>query len=113
MLQCSVHIAVPFTFRYESSGRRLNRIEPNALTLLPRRESAVRAREKGTAVSQPIASWIERFANRVIMLRPGVMPLEAVRHATEAWDTTSGLPPEKAADTYLATTPLPLGTVRH
>ena len=113
MLRRSVHIAVSLTFRYDSSGQRLNRAEPNALTLRSRRQPAVRAREKGTAVSQPIASWIERFASRVIVLRPGVMPLEAVRHATEAWDTTSGLPPEKAAETYLATTPLPTGAVRH
>lgn len=64
-------------------------------------------------MSQPIASWIERFASRVIVLRPGVMPLEAVRHATEAWDTTSELPPEKAAETYLATAPSPLDALRH
>lgn len=64
-------------------------------------------------MSQPIASWIERFASRVIVLRPGVMPLEAVRHATEAWDTTSELPPEKAAETYLATTPPQTGRMRH
>ena len=64
-------------------------------------------------MSQPIASWIERFANHVIVLRPGVMPLEAVRHATEAWDTTSALPPEKAAETYLANTPSSQGAARH
>ncbi|MFO1216828.1 MAG: hypothetical protein U1E89_00430 [Burkholderiaceae bacterium] len=54
-------------------------------------------------MSQPIASWIERFATRVIVLRPGVMPLDAVRHATKAWDTTSELPPEEAAEVYLTT----------
>lgn len=60
-------------------------------------------------MSQPIASWIERFASRVILLRPGVMPLEAVRHATEAWVKTSELPPEKAAELYIHThqTPAP------
>lgn len=64
-------------------------------------------------MSQPIASWIERFASRVIVLRPGVMPLEAVRRATEAWDTSSELPPEKAAEVYITTHQTPSAPRRH
>jgi hypothetical protein len=64
-------------------------------------------------MSQPIASWIERFASRVILLQPAVLPLEAVRHATEAWDTTSELPPEQAAELYLTAHDVPQGAVRH
>jgi hypothetical protein len=49
----------------------------------------------------------------VIVLRPGVMPLEAVRRATEAWDTSSELPPEKAAEVYITTHQTPSAPRRH
>jgi hypothetical protein len=49
----------------------------------------------------------------VIVLRPGVMPLEAVRHATEAWDTTSELRPEEAAEVYLTRHQPPEAPRRH
>ena len=64
-------------------------------------------------MSQPIASWIERFASRVILLRPGVPPLEAVRHATKAWNSTSELPPEKAAEVFLTTHEPPEPRLKH
>lgn len=57
---------------------------------------------------QPVALWIERFATRLIQLQPQVRPLDAVRNATSAFESTSDLSPEDAAEVYLASAPVPL-----
>lgn len=48
------------------------------------------------------ASWIERFATRLIELRPQLRPLDAVRNAADAFDETSLLEPEDAAEAFAA-----------
>ncbi len=53
-------------------------------------------------MTQPVAAWIERFATRLIQLQPDVRPLDAVRNAATAFNDTSDLSPEDAAETYLA-----------
>jgi len=59
-------------------------------------------------MTQPVALWIERFATRLIQLQPQVHPLDAVRNATSAFESTSELSPEDAAEVYLASAPMPL-----
>lgn len=58
-------------------------------------------------MTQPAASWIERFATRLIQLQPHVRPLDAVRNAATAFDSASELSPEDAAEVYLAAGPNP------
>ena len=48
------------------------------------------------------ASWIERFAARLIELRPQLRPLDAVRNAADAFDSTWQLEPVDAAEVYAA-----------
>jgi hypothetical protein len=50
-----------------------------------------------------VASWIERFATRLIQLQPQVRPLDAVRNASDAYDSTWQMAPEDAAESYAAT----------
>lgn len=51
---------------------------------------------------QIAASWIERFATRLIELRPQLRPLDAVRNAADAYDSTWRLEPEDAAELFAA-----------
>lgn len=51
---------------------------------------------------QIVASWIERFAIRLIQLQPKLHPLDAVRNASNAYDSTWQMTPEEAAETYIA-----------
>lgn len=46
------------------------------------------------------ASWVESFATRLMQLRPGKAPLDAVRDATSVFEDSSYLNPEKAAEIY-------------
>jgi len=48
-------------------------------------------------MSQVTASWIERFATRLIQLQPETHPLDAVRSATVAYPVVAELTPEDAA----------------
>jgi hypothetical protein len=50
---------------------------------------------------QLTATWIERFATRLIQLQPDLRPLDAVRNATWAYPEASELTPEIAAEIYL------------
>jgi len=49
-------------------------------------------------MSHVTASWIERFATRLIHLQPKIHPLDAVRNATVAYRLVAELTPEDAAD---------------
>jgi len=51
---------------------------------------------------QVTASWIERFATRLIQLQPQIRPLDAVRNATAAYPVVAELTPEDAADFCVA-----------
>lgn len=53
------------------------------------------------------ATWIERFAHQLIERQPETRPLEAVRSAMNAHDSTWHLLPEEAADAYVATSSKP------
>lgn len=53
-------------------------------------------------MSHIVASWIERFATRLIQLQPQLRPLDAVRNASNAYDSTWQMTPEEAAENYLA-----------
>lgn len=44
------------------------------------------------------ATWIERFAGRLLKLVPSKHPLDAVRMASETFADSSHLPPEDAAE---------------
>lgn len=44
------------------------------------------------------ATWIERFAGRLMKLIPSKHPLDAVRMASETFAESSHLPPEAAAE---------------
>ena len=44
------------------------------------------------------ASWVEGFASRLMQLRPGETPLDAVRAATSTFEDSSMLPPAEAAE---------------
>jgi len=44
------------------------------------------------------ATWIERFAGRLMKLVPSKHPLDAVRMASETFAESSHLPPEDAAE---------------
>ena len=46
---------------------------------------------------QVTASWIERFAARLIELKPETHPLDAVRSATVVYPVVAELTPEDAA----------------
>ena len=46
------------------------------------------------------ASWVESFATRLMQLRPGKAPLDAVRDATCVFEDSSYLHPEEAAEIY-------------
>ncbi len=46
------------------------------------------------------ASWVEGFATRLMELRPGKTPLDAVRDATSTFEESSFLPPEEAAEIF-------------
>jgi hypothetical protein len=46
------------------------------------------------------ASWIRSFAARLMQLRPATTPLDAVRDATSAFDLSSRLAPEEAAEVF-------------
>jgi len=57
----------------------------------------------GTVMPQITASWIERFATRLIELQPQTRPLDAVRNATAAYPWVAGqLTPEDAAHVSVA-----------
>lgn len=51
------------------------------------------------------ASWIERFAGRLMQLVPSKHPLDAVRSASESFADSSHLPPEAAAEIYAVEPP--------
>ena len=51
------------------------------------------------------ASWIERFARRLMQLIPSKQPLDAVRSAAESFADSSHLPPETAAEIYAVEPP--------
>jgi len=53
------------------------------------------------------ATWVERFARRLMQLLPSKHPLDAVRSASETFADSSHLPPEVAAEFY-AIEPPPL-----
>ena len=46
------------------------------------------------------ASWVEGFASRLMQLRPGETPLDAVRAATSTFEDSSMLPPAEAAEIF-------------
>ena len=54
---------------------------------------------------QLTASWIERFAKRLIQLQPETRPLDAIRNATAAYPVAADLTPEDAADICLPLSP--------
>jgi hypothetical protein len=56
---------------------------------------------KGADMPRVIASWVERFATRLIQLQPAVKPLDAVRHATSVFADASNLAPEIAAEKFM------------
>jgi hypothetical protein len=49
------------------------------------------------------ASWVEGFAARLMQLRPGKHPLDAVREATRNFEHQSTMSPEAAAEDFVAT----------
>lgn len=51
------------------------------------------------------ASWVESFATRLMQLRPGKAPLEAVRDATSVFEDSAYLHPEEAAELYAQEAP--------
>lgn len=53
---------------------------------------------------QVIASWVERFATRLIELQPEVRPLDAVRNATVIYPDVSAMAPEAAAEHFVSST---------
>jgi hypothetical protein len=44
------------------------------------------------------ASWVQRFAAQLIRLSPQTQPLQAVLDAMQAFDSSSQLSPERAAE---------------
>ena len=46
------------------------------------------------------ASWVKGFATRLMQLRPGKSPLDAVRDATTTFADSAHLPPEQAAELF-------------
>ena len=54
------------------------------------------------------ASWVQGFATRLLQLRPGKHPLDAVRQATHVFEHSSMLPPEVAAEDFVASAPAEL-----
>lgn len=46
------------------------------------------------------ASWVEGFASRLMQLRPGETPLDAVRAATSTFEDSSTLSPAEAAEIF-------------
>jgi hypothetical protein len=59
---------------------------------------------KGQAMPQVIASWVERFATRLIELQPEVRPLDAVRNATAIYPDVAAMAPEAAAEHFVSST---------
>jgi hypothetical protein len=57
------------------------------------------------------ASWIERFAGRLMQLVPAQRPLDAVRIAADSFADSAHLPPEAAAE-ICAVEPSPKRTER-
>ncbi len=51
------------------------------------------------------ATWVERFAKRLMQLLPSKHPLDAVRSASENFADSSHLPPEVAAEFYVIEPP--------
>ena len=51
------------------------------------------------------ATWVERFARRLMQLLPSKHPLDAVRSASETFADSSHLPPEVAAEFYVIEPP--------
>ncbi len=51
---------------------------------------------------QVIASWVERFATRLIQLQPNVRPLDAVRNAAQVYPDVSSMAPEVAAEQFVS-----------
>ncbi|MES3013602.1 MAG: hypothetical protein V4750_07740 [Pseudomonadota bacterium] len=51
---------------------------------------------------KPVASWISRFAQHLLQVRPELQPLDAVRSASSAFADSAQLPPEEAAEAYFA-----------
>lgn len=51
------------------------------------------------------ATWVERFARRLMQLLPSKHPLDAVRSASENFADSSHLPPEVAAEFYVIEPP--------
>ena len=47
-----------------------------------------------------IASWVERFATRLLQLQPGKVPLDAVRDAIAIFPEAGRLTPEDAAERH-------------
>ena len=60
---------------------------------------------KGVHVQVVDASWIERFAGRLLQLFPSKHPLDAVRTASESFLDSAHLPPETAAEIYAVEPP--------
>jgi hypothetical protein len=58
---------------------------------------ALRSKQAMSTIS---ASWIQRFAAQLIRLRPQTQPLQAVLDAMQAFDSTSPLSPEQAAELH-------------
>lgn len=51
---------------------------------------------------KPVASWISRFAQHLLQVQPELQPLDAVRSASSAFADAAQLPPEEAAEAYIA-----------
>jgi hypothetical protein len=58
---------------------------------------ALRSKQSMSTIS---ASWTQRFAAQLIRLRPQTQPLQAVLDAMQAFDSTSSLSPEQAAELH-------------
>jgi len=63
------------------------------------------------AMPKPAASWISRFARRLLEVQPELRPLDAVRSASQAFADSAQMPPEEAASSWVAIhTTLPAGS---
>jgi hypothetical protein len=58
---------------------------------------ALRSKQAMSTIS---ASWIRRFAVQLMRLRPQTQPLQAVLDAMHAFDSSSPLSPERAAELH-------------
>jgi hypothetical protein len=52
------------------------------------------------AALPPNATWLARFAARLLKLKPELTALQAVRIAEQQYDKASHLDPAEAAETY-------------